>query len=145
MALTDLRAQVQETNIAENLDKDLLEKIANQIFDGYDEDVRSRSKWEKKYSSYMELAMQLTENKTTPWQNAANVKYPLLTTAALQFGSRAYPALIPGVNVVKGRVLGDDREGLKTEKAIRIGKHMSYQLVEEMEEWEDDMDKMCVI
>jgi hypothetical protein len=42
----------------------------------------------------------------TPWPNAANVKYPLIITAAIQFAARAYPAIVDGANVVKGKVQG---------------------------------------
>jgi len=45
---------------------------------------------------------------------------------------------------VKGRVIGYDQDGSKLERAIRIGKHMSYQLLEQMEDWEEEMDKLCL-
>ena len=131
-------------NIAEELtDKDL-QLIGSEVVKGYDTDKESRSDWDKRNADAMKLALQVTEAKTTPWPKAANVKYPLLTTAALQFSARAYPALIPGTNVVKGRVVGKDYDGSKLERAIRIGKHMSYQLLEQMEDWEEEMDKLCL-
>lgn len=145
MPINNIAEFISETNIAESLDDRELDRIGRKVVEGYETDISSRREWEDKYSSYLKLAMQVKETKTFPWQGAANIKYPLLTTAALQFGSRAYPALVPGNNVVQGRVVGKDVTGEKTEKAIRIGKHMSYQLLEQMESWEDDMDKLCLI
>jgi len=107
--------------------------------------MESRAEWMERMENALKLASQVVENKSYPWPNAANVKYPLLTTAALQFSSRAYPALVPGPNLVRGRVVGFDEDGSKTERAIRIGKHMSYQLMEQMENWEEDMDKLSII
>src|SRR3546814_60476 len=52
--------------------------------------------------------MQVRKAKTFPGPNASNVKFPILTTAAIQFQARAYPAIVDGSNLVKGRVLGDD-------------------------------------
>jgi chaperonin GroES len=43
------------------------------------------------------------------WCGNSNVIYPLMTTAAIQFAARAYPAIIRDRNVVKGTVIGDDK------------------------------------
>jgi len=87
-----------------------------------------------------DLALQLTEPKSYPWPNAANVKFPLLTIAALQFQSRAYPSLVKAPDLVKYRVQGKD-DGLKAARAARISAHMSWQLLEQDESWEEDQDK----
>jgi chaperonin GroES len=58
----------------------------------------------RRNEQWLKLATQVVEKKTYPWPNAANVKYPLLTTAAMQFAARAYPALVPGPRLVQGLV-----------------------------------------
>jgi len=139
----DIETLLKSVNIADELDEETLNHIGRVVVEEYDEDLASREQWEKAYDEWMDLAMQVTEEKSYPWPNAANVKYPILTTAALQFGSRSYPALISGTQVVKGRIVGFDETGEKARQAVRVGKHMSYQLLEEMEDWEEDMDKLC--
>lgn len=131
-------------NLVDKLEEDSLNSICRDVIQGYEEDLRSRSDWADRQEEYMKLAMQVAEDKTFPWKGAANVKFPLLTTAAMQFSARAYPALVPGVNLVRGKITGFDRTGEKMNKAERIGRHMSYQLIEEMTGWEEDMDKLCV-
>lgn len=131
-------------NIAELLDQDDLDELGSAVEDGYKADLQSRTEWENRQDGYMELALQVTQQKSTPWDNAANVKYPLLTTATMAFGARAYPGLIPGPNVVKGRVTGFDTDGKKAKSAERVGKHMSYQLIEDMDGWEEDMDRLTI-
>lgn len=143
MPLESLSSKIRETNIADSLDEKLLGEIGEAVVEGYNTDLASRQEWVDKVDSYLKLASQVVEEKSYPWPKAANVKYPLLTEASTQFASRAYPALVPSHNVVRGRVVGFDETGEKEKKAIRIGKHMSYQLLEEMEEWEEDMDKLC--
>src|SRR5688572_16333887 len=91
--------------------------------------------------SAIKLALQMAETKNYPWQNASNVKFPLITIAALQFSARAYPALVKAPDLVKYRVNGEDKDGQKAARAGRIGRHMSYQLTEEDENWEEDFDK----
>jgi chaperonin GroES len=139
-----LKEVVDLDNIAEKLPSEKLELIATQIIEGHAEDKESRTEWESRQGEYMKLALQVMETKNTPWPNAANVKYPLLTTATMQFGARAYPGLVGSANVAKGKVTGFDPTGEKAKSAQRIGLHMSYQLLDEMDEWEDDMDQLCL-
>lgn len=141
----DLAALIDKKNLAEDYDTDILNRIGMKVVEWFDEDEDSRRAWCERNDQYLKLATQVVERKTTPWPGAANVKYPLLTTAALQFAARAYPALVPGPNLVAGLVIGRDQDGSKTEVAGRIGRHMSYQLLWEMDNWEEDMDKLCFI
>ena len=63
----------------------------------------------------------------------------------MQFAARAYPTLVPANNqIVKCRTVGADTTGEKSQRAYRISKHMSYQLLDEMNDWEEDMDKLLL-
>lgn len=135
---------VPKKDLSAGMDDEQLSKISKQVMEGYDFDKRSRSEWETRTTAAMDLALQVTENKSWPWQNAANVKLPLITTAAIQFHARAYPAIVPGQQIVKGVPVGHDPDGQKMERGERIGKHMSYQVLEEMPEWEEDTDKLLL-
>jgi chaperonin GroES len=79
-----------------------------------------------------------------PWPKASNVKFPLLTVAAVQFQARAYPAIVDGSNLVKGRVLGPDPDGEKRKRADRIGAHMTWQLLYRMPGWEEETDRLLL-
>lgn len=145
-----------------------IERIAGRVIREYDVDENSRAEWKDKYQKWQDFAMQVTNEKTYPWPNASNVIYPLITVAALQFSARAYPAIIRDRNVVKGVVIGDDagellqgplgepvitsqgphlvsQPGEKQERADRIGAHMSWQLLDEQEEWEPQTDQMLLV
>ncbi len=135
---------LESNNIADDLDKEELEKIGALLSEALRTDLASIEGWQDKTEEYTRLATQISEEKNFPWPGAANVKYPMLTTAALQFSSRAYPALIQGNNPVKIDSVGFDPGGEKAELAGRISKHMSYQLLHQMEEWEEDMDRMLM-
>jgi len=135
---------MDSANIAADLDKDTLNKIGQEVLRGYDTDKGTRADWEKMTNAAMDLALQVSEPKTFPWVNAANIKFPLITVGAIQFSARAYPQIVKGSEVVKGEVCGPDETGEKTEIAKRIGNHMSYQLLEQMEEWDEDTDKLLL-
>ena len=128
-------------NIAEDLKEKTVDDIGRLVCENYEVDEQSRRKWKIKMEEATELALQLVTPKTYPWPGAANVKFPLLTVAAMQFAARAYPALVKAPDLVKFRVQGSDGEGVKAAKAQRISAHMSYQLLEEDENWEEGQDK----
>jgi chaperonin GroES len=141
----DITTILEVDNIAKELDSDDLISIGNLVVEGYENDLTSREPWEKDLETWSKLALQVGEKKTYPWPGAANIKYPLLATAAMQFEARAYPTLVPSNGkIVKCRVIGKDPTGEKTQRAERISTHMSYQLLDEMPDWEEDMDKLLL-
>ena len=107
-------------------------------------DDASRADWLERSQRAMDLALQVVEPKTFPWEGAAAIKYPLITVAALQFHARAYPAVVQGNKVVKGQVTGRDPQGQKAAQAERISQFMNYQLLEEMEEWDEQTDRLLL-
>lgn len=141
----NIDAILQQSNLADGLDEETLVKISDQVCTIYEEDLDSRKEWSHSYEEWIKLAIQVMEEKTTPWPNAANVKFPLLSTAAMQFHARSYPILINGPNIVKALIVGEDPDEEKAKRAERISKHMSYQLLEEMEQWDEDMDRLCYV
>jgi chaperonin GroES len=136
---------LESTNITDQIDEEKLVEIGSQVVKDYQTDERSRADWVKRSEEWIKLATQVIEDKSHPWTNAANVKFPLVTTSAMQFSARAYPALVQGLDVVKIRTIGEDPQGEKAARAARIAKHMSYQILEQMEDWEEDMDKITMI
>ncbi|MGH7747894.1 MAG: hypothetical protein ACREQ5_24505, partial [Candidatus Dormibacteria bacterium] len=137
-------AAIKSPNLCSRFTPRDLGRIGTRVYEGFDLDDQSRSKWFQRSESAMNLATQLVEAKTFPWPEASNVAFPLLTIATLQFHSRAYPAIIQGTEVVKCRVVGDDQTGQLRAKADRIGRFMSYQVLEEDEAWEEQQDRLLI-
>ena len=136
---------LDSSNLVDRQKKDELNKMADELLREIDEDINSRQEWEEKNQDFLKLAVQVVEKKSFPWPDASNVKYPLLTTATMQFQSRAYKTLVSGSRIVKARVIGEDKLGLKAARAQRISEHMSYQLLEQIPNWEDHMDTLCLV
>jgi chaperonin GroES len=120
-------------------DRDL-DNIGNWVFENFDRDKRSRVDWEERCKSALNLAMQVQDSKTFPWANCSNIKFPLVTIAAMQFAARAYPAIVNGRSVVQARVIGETTP-IATALANRISQHMSWQLLEQDENWEEGTDR----
>lgn len=141
-----IRQLLEATNIAESLDEDDLTEIGMNCKKGFEQDCESRRDWEKNIDAWTNLAIQAKEQKTYPWPNASNIKYPLLSTAAMQFAARAYPSLVPSDGqVVKSKVIGKDPDGSKQQKAEHTSIYVSHQLMNEMDNWEEDMDKLLIM
>lgn len=133
-------------NILDTLDEAKQNEISAMCKQGFDEDLDSRGEWEHNIDAWIKLAKQTKEEKTYPWPNASNVKYPLVSTAAMQFAARSYPSLVPSNGkIVSAQVVGKDPTGEKYEKALRVSTYMSYQIMQEMYGWEEDMDKMLMM
>ena len=129
-------------NCTHLLSDDDLKLIGARVWEGFDRDKQSRAKWEKRTQAAMDLALQVSKAKTFPWPGSANVAFPLVTIACLQFHSRAYPTLVQGPDIVKYRVVGEDPGGQEAQRAERIGTHMSWQVMEEDQAWEEQHDRM---
>ena len=137
-------AAIKSANLCDRLSEKDLDTIGNAVFDGYELDEGSRTLWKKRNQSAMDLALQIQPDKNFPWPNCSNVAFPLVTIAALQFHARAYPEIINGTSVVHCRVIGDDPDGKKSERAARVSKHMSYQVLEEDSPWEEQHDRLLL-
>ena len=131
-------------NIADLLSEETLTTIGNDVVTGFELDLESRMPWFTRYESAMKLAMQVMEIKNFPWPKASNVKFPSTTLAALQFHARAYPMLVPSRELVNIKSIGRDVLGIKRRRAERIKIHMNYQFLDQMEEWEEDMDRLLI-
>lgn len=132
-------------NVAEGLGDDALKDVSRTCNDGYEADVGSREEYIERIDDGIRLATQVIEEKSYPWPGSANVKYPLITEGAMRFSAEAYPKLIPGLRPVKGQVIGQDPDGMKHDSAQRVAKHMSWQILHEMSEWEEDMDELLIL
>ena len=135
---------VKSPNIAEMLDEQDLITIGSTCYSGFEADLQSRSAWEKRTEESLKLALQVAESKSFPWPNASNIKFPLITVAALQYHARAYPALIQGDTPVKCNVTGNDPDGKRYDRAMRIQNHMSWQILEQDENWEEEFDRVLI-
>ena len=140
--IDQLEARHAMTNIAEDLEQSVIDTIAAKVVDDYNTDKDSRAAWEKTNAEVLKLAKLEIEKKTYAGEQVANVKYPIITNAAIQFAARTYPEIIKGSDVVKPKIIGKDPDGQKAARGKRLCEHMSYQLLNDMVDWEDGVDQL---
>lgn len=143
--LTLSKEVIQSPNLTDQFGEVDLRAIGTWVFEGYTADKQSRFNWERRTESAMDLAMQLQKNKSFPWPDCSNIAFPLVTIGAMQFHARAYPTIIQGTDIVKMRVVGPDPDDTEHDRAERVGTHMSYQVMEEDQAWEEQHDRLLLI
>lgn len=129
-------------NVAKLLEEKRLATIGQDVVHGYEIDEKSREEWRATIDKAMDIAKQITEQKSFPWPGAANIKMPIITKACIEYAARTMPEIIPGDRIVKGVVVGQDIDGLKIQRSHRVTKFMSYQLLSKSPDWEDGMDSL---
>lgn len=144
-AKTNLIAKIDSNNLAKGIDEDELKKIGTQVVDDWMIDEESRKEWLADNKTAIDLAKQKRSEKTFPWVGAAQVKLPIIADAAIKFAARAYGEIVKDDKIVKGKTVGPDKDGQKLKRAERVGAFMSWQLTENMCEWEDDTDRLLHI
>lgn len=100
-----------EGDIASAMTQEQLTEIAEECITDYEQDKQDRKEWAKVAEEAIIAAAQAHElqQKTYPWTGASNIKFPLLTEAALQFNARMYPAVVKGDEAVLCKVIGNDK------------------------------------
>lgn len=131
-------------NLADSVDDETLTELGRDVVKHYDIDKASMGDWTERMNTALDLAMMVKEDKTYPWSNASNVIFPLITSAALQYNARAYPAIVPSTDVVKVKVHGNDPQGQKAARAQRVAQFSTWQLKTDSREWERGTDQLLL-
>lgn len=161
---------IGQQNIAQMLDDKTLEEIGATVMREFEIDDTNFTGRKNQIEDLYKLALQVAEHKNYPFEGASNIKYPILTKAALGFAAMAYPSIVKDDRVVKAKVVGSDEgqepvmgpdgaplvnpetgkperknAGLKAKAGERVSVFTSHQVLEEMDGWEDDTDKILHI
>lgn len=97
-------------DISSMLTSEGIERLTQQVVEQYDRDNKSREEWKKTAEKALRDMSQCEyPAKDYPWPGAANVHYPLLPYAVMQFNARAYPAIVKGDEAVSVKVVGSDK------------------------------------
>ena len=131
-----LEELINSANLVGKLPKQYVEDLGRQVVVDTARDKASRIDWEQRHADAIKLALQVREQKSFPWTNCSNVKFPLLTIAVLQFLARI-SVMTKGANLAKVNVQGADPKGEKYYQGKRISKHVSQQLTLEDTNWRD--------
>jgi hypothetical protein len=128
-------------NLAEIINDNELDFLANELYDKYTEYKESRGDWEETYRNGLNLLGFKYEPRTEPFRGAAAVTHPVLAEAVTQFQAQAYKELLPADGPVRAQILGDITPE-KQDQANRVKDFMNYQIMDQMKEYEPEFDQM---
>ncbi len=136
---------INASNLCHHFTEADLKVIGDEVYRQYQKDKSSRVQWENMQQIAMNLAMQVAETKSFPWQDCSNIVFPLITIAALEFNATAYPTLMNNGSVVSFKVFGDDLQGQFRQRARKVSSYMNWQLLEDSDCWEEGIDKALMV
>ena len=129
------------SNLAEELEDNVLSKISSQLRAEYQRDKDSRKEWEDGYTSGLDLLGFKYTQPSKPFRGASGVTHPLLSEAITQFQAQAYKELLPSTGPVKAAIVGVQNSETE-DQASRVKNFMNYQITEKMEEYTPEMDQL---
>lgn len=130
-------------NLAKDMDEDKLNEIMENVAKGYEDDFGSLTDFFERRKAYKKLIEMEYEQKNFPWDNAANIKLPVIATAVTNFASRATSNLITS-KMVQGYPL-NTIDPYSVEAANRAAKHMNYTLNFKMTDFYPSMYKTFIL
>ena len=136
-----LSAIPHDANLAEYLDDDQLNKIANAVVERYESDLDSCKDWFDMVADGISILGLKIEEKSEPWEGACSSKHPLLLESVVKYQAKARSQLLPPGGPVRTETLGL-RTPEKLEKANRVREYMNYQVTEQITEYTREHDRM---
>ena len=130
-----------DMNLAEVLKDDELGKISSDLRQSFEDDKSSRQDWEETYKKGLDLLGFKYQERTMPFAGASSVTHPMLSEAITQFQAQAYKELLPAGGPVNTQIVGA-LTPQKESQAQRVKDYMNYQIMNEMDEYDPDLDSL---
>ena len=130
------------SNLAEELDESILDKLATDYLDYIDVDREARTQRDKQYE---EGLRRTGLGKDAPggatFDGASKVVHPVMAEACVDFAASTARELLPPDGLVKSNVKGEANR-IKEETADRKVTFLNWQLTEQVQEYRDEMEQL---
>tara|TARA_R110000782_G_scaffold21182_1_gene57117 strand:- start:37 stop:2544 length:2508 start_codon:yes stop_codon:yes gene_type:complete len=137
----EVTAKEYYTNLATDMDDEILKDVAHTVIENFQADKDSRAEWDSMFERGFDLLGLKLEDATEPFEGACTAVHPLLIESAVKFQAKASQELFPSGGPVKAQILGK-QDVTKQEQANRVQNFMNYQLTEQMPEYFDEFERM---
>lgn len=131
-------------NIKDMLSTEQVSKIYSDCKVNFEYDKSARDEAIKLLEEIGKVLYQKLDTKDKPWKNAANVKYPLITQACIDFYSKIISAVESNGEYVKAKLYNVDINDAEQEKRVsaaeRLAKYFNYLLNEEIKDFTNNLN-----
>lgn len=153
-------------NVAAEISKERLANIGAELQGKYNIDVAAREEKDRNLKEAEKIAKQVIETKSFPFEGAANIKFPLITKAVIEFNSRVSPLIVNNGEPVKIKTFGDgdevalNDEGLPevsqetgvfvsaqekvVDRASKVKDVMNW-ILSDVTDWESEKDRLTLV
>lgn len=128
-------------NLADTLPEDELRRLGKNLLEDIENDKLSRRDWEEGYEKGLNLLGLKQEEMTLPWPGACGLYHTMVTEAIVRFQSNAIMEIFPPSGPVKADIIGKITAEIE-KQAQRVTAEMNYQLVEKMEDYRPETEKL---
>jgi hypothetical protein len=128
-------------NLADIMDEGDLRMIAEDLISSFEDDVNTRSDWEKAYLQGLDLLGLKIEERTMPWPGACGVYHPVLTEAVIRFQAQTIMEVFPASGPVRTKIVGKANEEL-LKQAHRVQEEMNYVVTEKMRDYRSETEQL---
>ena len=128
-------------NLAEYIGERELVELVGDLIGDFDSDIASRKDWIQTYVDGLELLGMKIEERTEPWEGACGVYHPILSEALVKFQAETMMSTFPASGPVKTQIIGKETPE-KKEAAERVKDDMNYQLMDVMQEYRPEHERM---
>ena len=130
-------------NLVKEIDDEVLNKLGQRVIQAVESDQEDRSDLMDDLNKGLDM-LGLSINETSePFEGACGAFHTLLIESAVKFQSKASTELLPTNGPARVNVLGDVTEE-KEKQAMRVQKHLNWQIVEQMTEYYPDAERMLL-
>tara|TARA_R110000744_G_scaffold20030_9_gene52604 strand:+ start:3197 stop:5686 length:2490 start_codon:yes stop_codon:yes gene_type:complete len=129
------------SNLAEVLQEDELQELADELIGLIDADTDSRKDWADTFVKGLDVLGFKYEERTDPWEGACGVYSTILAEAAIRFQAEAMSETFPAGGPVRVKILGEETQE-KIEAAERVKADMNYELTERMVEYRPEHERL---
>lgn len=129
-------------NLADTLSDDRKSEIAIRLAHDLDEDIASRSDWEKDYKDNLKYLGLKTIKKDKPWKGACGTTHPMMLEAIVRFQSRALSKLFPTTGPATLSVLSDEMTPDLQLAVDKAQKAFNLHITERMRETQTESDRL---
>ena len=130
-----------DANLAEFMPEEDIQKVANNLQEGFDRDKNSRQEYDEIAEDGIKLLGLQYDNSAGSFPGSAGVTHPVLAQAVVKFQAKAYKELFPTEGPVRTRILGVQSQQ-KLEQANRVRQFLNWQIQTQMPEYGPELDKL---
>jgi len=130
-----------DDNLADVLEDNDLNSLANDIMGNIESDIDSRKEWADTFVKGLDVLGFKYEERTEPWEGACGVYSTVLAEAAIRFQAETMSETFPSSGPVKTKILGEETKE-KEEAAERVKADMNYELTEHMVEYRPEHERL---